>query len=97
LGIPAVGLLLLHSPGIDLCWITDPQLETEFHQQPFEPARVSGRFHPDAHADTSTLQVAIEPLRLPMTVVQLQLAALPGVQIQKSDLLKTRVVIYAYQ
>src|SRR6516164_8642614 len=36
--ILAVGLLLLDAPGLDLCWIADPQLDTELCQQPLEPA-----------------------------------------------------------
>jgi hypothetical protein len=37
-GILAVRLLFLHSLGLDLRGIADPQLETQFSQQSLEPA-----------------------------------------------------------
>src|ERR1700751_2290737 len=71
-----VKLLLLHSLGFDLRRISDPQLETQFSQQPLEPAGISGSLHAYTHADSSLLQVSIEFLCLPITVVQLLVTTL---------------------
>jgi len=37
-GIQAIGFLLPASLSLDLCRITNPQLDSEFCQQPLEPA-----------------------------------------------------------
>src|SRR5277367_6575034 len=55
-----------------------------------------GGLHPHAHADSSLLQIAIESFRFSITVVQSPFAALTSFLIQKRDLLKARVIIYAY-
>src|SRR5271156_3184944 len=55
-----------------------------------------GGLHPHAHADSSLLQIAIESFRFSITVVQSPIAALTSFLIQKRDLLKARVIIYAY-
>jgi hypothetical protein len=45
LRILPIGLLLAHSPGLNLGGISDPQLKPQFLQPPLEPARVSAGLH----------------------------------------------------
>src|SRR6516164_7599929 len=68
-GILAVVLLLLHSLGLDLGGIANPQLETKFCQQSFEPARESSSLHAYPHEDSSLVQVPIEMFCFSVTVV----------------------------
>src|SRR6266404_9182706 len=58
--------------------------------------RVSGRLHPHSHVDSSQLQGSIELLGLPIAVVQSSFAIFAGLLHQKCNLLKARVIIYAY-
>src|SRR6267143_1343570 len=60
------------------------------------PLRIPGGLHPHAHAHSSLLQVPIEPLCFSITVVQSPFAALTCFLIEKSYLLKARVIIHAY-
>src|SRR6267378_1021105 len=55
-----------------------------------------GGLHPHAHADSSPLQFSVELLSFTIAVIQLSFPALPSFLIHKSDLLKARVIIYAY-
>src|ERR1700726_2330631 len=96
LRIFAVCLLLLHALGLYLRWITDPHFETQLCEQSLEPAGISGRLHPHAHVDSSQLQVSIELLGFPITVVQSSFAIFASLFQQKCNLLKARVIIYAY-
>ena len=95
-GILAVVFLLLHSLGLDLCGIADPQLEIKFGQQALEPTRKPGRLHAYPYAHPSVVQLPIEPLCFSITVVQLPFIVLTGLFDQKSNHLKARVIIYAY-
>src|SRR5882762_2626525 len=55
-----------------------------------------GGLHPHAHADASRLQLSVELLGFSITVVQWSFTALPSLFHKKCNLLKARVVIYAY-
>src|SRR6267142_870168 len=55
-----------------------------------------GGLHPHAHADASRLQRSVELLGFSITVVQWSFTALPSLFHKKCNLLKARVVIYAY-
>src|SRR5215472_5924410 len=94
-GILAVVLSFLHSLGLDLRWIADPQLETKFCQQSLEPAGKSGSLHAYPHADSSLLQLPIESFCFSLTVVQLPFVILSRLFHKKRNRLKARVVIYA--
>src|ERR1700688_1492544 len=96
LRIFAVGLLLLDALGFYLRWIADPHLKTQLCQQSLEPAGISGRLHPHAHVDSSQFQVSIKLLGLPIAVVQSSFAIFACLFHQKRNLLKARVIIYAY-
>src|SRR5713101_1376142 len=96
LGILAVGLLLADALHLDLRRIANPHLDTRFRESPLEPAGIPGGLHPHAHADSSLLQVPIELLGFSIAVIQSPFAALPRFLVEKSDLLKARVIIYAY-
>src|ERR1700676_1319256 len=61
-----------------------------------EPARIPGSLHPYTHADSFLLQLPIESLGVTIFMVQSPFSALTGFFNKKSNLLKTRVVIYAY-
>lgn len=76
MGILAVGLLLLDSFGLDFGRIADPKFATKFCQQALEPARISGSLHAYLQADSSLLQLSIEPLCFTIAVVQLPFTAL---------------------
>src|SRR5271168_1790591 len=93
----AVGLLLLHSLGFDFGGIADPKLETQFCQQPLKPARISGSFHSHTHANSASLQVSIKLLGFSFAVMQLPFTVFARLFLKKCNLLKARVVIYAYQ
>jgi len=95
LGILAVRLLLLGSPGPHLRWTADPQLKISLRQQSLEPARMPGSLHPYTHPDSFLLQLPIESLGVAIFMVQSSFSALTGFFNKKSNLLKTRVVIYA--
>src|SRR6202035_4261163 len=55
-----------------------------------------GSLHPYTHADSFLLQLPIESLSVTIFMVQSPFSALTGFFNKKSNLLKTRVVIYAY-
>src|SRR5215475_4585165 len=95
-GILAIVLLLLHSLGLDLRGIADPQLEIKFCQQSLKPAGKSRSLHTDPHTDSSRVQVPIESFCFSFTMVQLLFTELISFFHQKSNLLKARVIIYAY-
>lgn len=65
-------------------------------QQSLEPAGISGRFHPHSYVDSSQLQVSMELLGLPIAVVQSSFLILASSFYQKCNLLKARVIIYAF-
>src|SRR5262249_27237898 len=67
-----------------------------FGQQSLEPACIPGSLHAYPHADSSLLQIAIEPLGFSIAVVQSSFVILAGLFNQKCNLLKARVIIYAY-
>ena len=92
-GVPAVRLLLPYSFGADLGRVANPQLEIQFRKQTLEPTCVPRRFHPYPHA--APTQAVIEALGF-LLVSQFPLAAFSGFGIDKRDLLKTRVIITAY-
>src|ERR1700704_449503 len=96
LRILAIGLLLLDALRLDLCWIADPHLKTQLCQQSLEPAGISGRLHPHSYLDSSQLQISIEFLGFPITVVQSSFTIFARLFPQKCNLLKARVIIYAY-
>ena len=96
LRIFAIGLLFLDAPGLDLRGIADPHFETQLCQQSLEPAGISGSLHPHSHVHSSLLQVSIELLGLPIAVVQSLFATFTSLFHQKCNLLKARVIIYAY-
>lgn len=52
LSILTVRLLLPHSLGSDLGWVSNAQFETQFRQLPLEPACMPGGFHLHSHADS---------------------------------------------
>jgi len=60
--VPPVGLLLAHFLGPDSASIAQPQLETQFGQQPFEPGIMPASFH--AHAHRLARQTTVKLLRL---------------------------------
>src|SRR5215471_1310860 len=95
-GILTVGLRLPDALGFNLGGIADPQLETKLCQESLKPACIPGSLHPYPHADSSLLQIAIELLSLSLTVVQSSFFNLTSLFNQKSNLLKARVIIYAY-
>src|SRR6266403_2271248 len=55
-----------------------------------------GGLHPHAHAEASRLQLSVELLGFSITVVQWSFTALTSLFHKKCNLLKARVVIYAY-
>src|ERR1700730_2414067 len=55
-----------------------------------------GSLHPYTHADSFVLQLPIESLGVTIFMVQSPFSALTGFFRKKSNLLKTRVVIHAY-
>src|SRR3984957_12358201 len=97
LRIFAIGFLLLDAPGLDLRGVPDPHFEIQLRQQSLEPAGIAGRFHPHLHLDSSQLQIPIKLLHLPITMVQPSFAIFTSRFRQKCNLLKARVIIYAYQ
>ena len=58
---------------------------------------ISGGLHSHLHVHSSQPQVSIELLGLPIAVIQSSFAVLASLFHQKCDLLKARVIIYAYQ
>jgi hypothetical protein len=64
LRILPVGLLFAHSLAADLRCIAHPQLELQFSEQSFQPARMSTGFHSDSHRCASSSQLAVELLCL---------------------------------
>src|SRR5271170_489704 len=95
-GVLTVGLLLADSLALDLGRIADPQLHTEFCQQPLKPAGVTGGLHPHAHAYSSCRQFPIKLLGFSITVGQPPFATLSCLCIDKRDVLIARVIIHAY-
>src|ERR1700674_4619009 len=93
LGVARVGLLLARFRRPYLGCIPDPQLVSQLGQQPLEPARRSAGFHPHPHR--LSRQAAVKLLRLP-AVLQSALTPLPSFRIHKSNLLKPRMKITAY-
>src|SRR5580704_2962218 len=77
--------------------LRDPKLETRFCQQPLKPARISGSLHAHTHANSASLQVSVKLLGFSFAVMQLPFTALARLFLKKCNLLKARVVIYAYQ
>ncbi len=55
-----------------------------------------GGLHPHAHADSSLLKVPVESLRFTIAVIQSPFSVLTRFLIHKRNLLKARVIIYAY-
>jgi hypothetical protein len=53
-------------------------------------------FHPDSHADSPLLQIAVKLLRFSIAVVQLPFAALSGFFFCERDLLDARVIVHSY-
>jgi hypothetical protein len=51
----------------------------------------------DLHADSSLLQVSLKSFSFSLTVIQLPFPTFASLFHEKRDLLKARVVIYAYQ
>src|SRR6266849_8734793 len=96
LGILAVGLLLPDSLGLYLCRISNPQLDTQFRQQPLEPACIPGGLHPHSHADSFLLQVPIKLLCFLIAVIQSPFAAFPSLCICESNLMIARVIIHSH-
>jgi hypothetical protein len=50
--------------------LADPHFKTRLCQQSLKPAGISGRLHSHSHVDSPQLQFSIEPLGLPIAVVQ---------------------------
>src|SRR5579859_3134511 len=93
--ILAIGLLLAFALPGDLGGVPDPQLEVQFRQQSFEPARMSTGFHPHTHRRSLGRQITVEFLRF-LAVLQSPLLQFPSFGIHKSNLLEARVVIASY-
>src|SRR5258707_1562417 len=96
LSIFAVSLLFPYPPGLNLCRVSNPQFETQFRQQPLEPACMPRGLHPHSHVGSPPFQIAVKLLRFSFAVVQLLFAAFPSFFVYKRDLLKARVIIYSY-
>jgi hypothetical protein len=64
LRILPIRLLLAHSLGSNLRWVSDPQLEAQFLQQALEPTRVSAGFHAHSRRYISLFQFPVELLGL---------------------------------
>jgi hypothetical protein len=75
--------------------IAHPQLELQLRQQSFEPACVPASFHAHTHLLTGSRQATIE-LLCPLAVCQPLLFQLSGFCIDKSNLLKARMIITPY-
>src|ERR1700722_3206866 len=95
LRILAIRLLLAHPLRPDRGRIPGPQLKLQLRQQPFKPARVSARLHPQAHFHALSSKIAVELLRL-LAVPQSPLLQFPSLGIYKSDLFEARVIIASY-
>jgi hypothetical protein len=95
LRILAIRLLLAYSLRADHGSVPDPQLEVQFRQQPFKPARMPTGFHPHAHLHSLGRQIAVELLRF-LAVLQSLLLQFSRVRIHKRNLLEARMVIATY-
>src|SRR5215470_16394968 len=95
LRILPIGLLFAPAFTPDLGRISHPQLELQLRQQSFEPACVSAGFHPHTHLLTGSRQATVELLRS-FSVSQSLLAQFSAFCIDKSNLLKARMVITPY-
>src|SRR5260370_20439415 len=93
LGVARVGLLLARLRRTYFGCIPDPQLLSQLCQQPLKPARRPAGFHPHPHR--LSRQAAVKLLRLP-AVLQSPLTPFPSFRIHKSNLLKPRMKITAY-
>src|SRR5215470_10496994 len=92
-----LSIRLLFAPAFTsyLGRISHPQLELQLRQQSFEPACVSAGFHTDTHLLTGSRQATVELLRS-FSVSQSLLAQFSAFCIDKSNLLKARMVITPY-
>src|SRR6202161_987588 len=95
-GVLPVGLLLADSLGFESRRIADPQLHTEFCQQPLEPAGVARAFDPYSPADSPRRQFPVKLLGFSRTVVQLPFLILSRFCVYQRDVLVARVIIHAY-
>jgi hypothetical protein len=87
LRVLAVGFLLAYSLASDLRCVSHPQLEVEFGQQSFEPARVPARLHPHAHPHSLGREIAVKHLRF-LTVLQSPFLQFSSLAVHKSNLLE---------
>src|SRR5215472_15711153 len=95
LRILPIGLLFASAFTPDLGRISHPQLELQLRQQSFEPACVSAGVHPHTHLLTGSRHATVELLRS-FSVSQSLLAQFSAFCIDKSNLLKARMVITPY-
>ncbi len=75
--------------------VADPHLKLQLRQQPFKPASVPTRFHPDTHFEFLRSQISIELFRV-LAMLQPPFLQLTCVRIDKRNLLEARMVIRSY-
>src|ERR1017187_10822899 len=95
LRILPIRLLLADALRTDLRCVSNPQLELQFRQQPFKPARMPAGFHPHTNLPSLGREIAVELLRF-LRVLQSPLLQFPSVGVHKSNLLEARMVIASY-
>jgi hypothetical protein len=95
LRILSIRLLFASALTPYLSCITHPQLQLQLRQQSFEPACVATGFHPHTHLPPLCSQIAIKLLGL-LAVHEPLLLHLSGFCIDKSNLLKARVIVTTY-
>jgi hypothetical protein len=89
LRILAIRLLLAFAFPTDLRRISDPQLNVQFGEQSFKPARMPARFHPNTYLHFLCGEIAVELLRF-FTLLQSPLLQFPSFRIHKSNLILIR-------
>src|SRR5258708_10911630 len=82
-------------PRTDLGCVPDPQLKLQLGEQSFKPARMPARFHAHTHLHPLCRQITVKLLPF-LAVLQSPLLQFPGLGIDKSNLLKARVIIASY-
>src|SRR5215472_8520753 len=95
LRILSIRFLLAPALTLYLGGVAHRQLELQLRQQTFEPPCMTTGFHPYAHLPSLCRQIAIKLLGF-LAVLQPSLLHLPGLCIDKSNLLKARVIITTY-
>src|SRR5215469_16255552 len=94
--ILAISHLSADARSLDLRRVSDPELETQFRHEPFEPARMSGGLDPHSHGGSLLLQIAVEFFRFSRTVLQYPFQILSTFCVNARNVLLARVIIASY-